>query len=622
MTTIPELLRILERGVRTAPMSDAGALNPQEWLAEARRQDWTELDGAVSSDAAEQPSEPASRKNPGEGLPSGLAAARARRAALGRSTDVPTLQAAARSGTLLEQRAALARLAELARSSAATTLGFEGAVFEPELERDLLSCLAEGSGAAAREARTTLAQVEALLARVEQQVRSVVDGSEVSDPLLSLEPHEQAQLLVHLRSASSFLVGFVMDSLLDCLERGDTRDACRRLVAWRAAADPRLLPTLSGLLLDSPDSALRAEAARALARIDDARVGPALQVAYQTASAREERIALIEAFGMQGEARDSQFLREALEAYVRETATEPGDAGAAPSSRTRAQGHVGLVAALDAIFDPELAEPALRLVTHPHAEVQRAALRAIGRAGEDSALAWLDRLQGSVPPGLHGELEAAEASILGRAELRGDRPEDLLDGQRRAARKRALARKFSRGLDVPPTKRHRFVAWLLLLRARLAVLLGARDTASELCDRAYQADPGWYLPPWLQGRIWWRAGDPMRAITGFRRALPLAPAARVGQRRWITPIVQCFVLRAESLLREGHGVRAQRLLDELWPHDLSHAASPVRLALRRCRQHLALPASPERALDAPAWSGDVGPGRETLERIHGGDQGQ
>jgi HEAT repeat protein len=621
VTTVAELLQLLERGARTVSPSEPGQLSPREWLAEARRQDWTELDAAPSTESTrERAAEPPSRRH-AEAVVGGLAAARARRLALGRSTDISTLQAAARCGTLLEQRAALARLQELAKNTGATVPGFEGTLFEPELERDLLACLAEGSGAAAREARTTLAQVDALLERVEQQVRSVVDGSEVSDPLGRLDPDEQAQLLLHLRSASSFVLGFVMDCLLESLERGDIRDASRRLVAWRAAADPRLLPTLSGILLDNPDSALRAEAARALARIDDARVGPALQLAYQTASAREERIALIEAFGLQGEARDSQFLREALEAYVRETATEPSDASAAPSSRTRAQGHVGLVAALDAIFDPELVEPALRLVTHPHAEVQRAAIRAIGRAGEDNALAWLDRLQGQVPPGLQGELEAAEASILGRAELRGDRPEDLRDVTRRAARKRALARKFSRGLDVPPTKRHRFVAWLLFLRAQVAVLFGARETASELCERAYQADPGWHLPPWLQGRIWWRAGDATRAITGFRRALPLAPDAWVRQRRWITPIVQCFVLRAESLLREGHGVRAQRLLDELWPYDLSRAASPVRLALRRCRQHLALPAGPENALGAPAWSGDTGPGRDTLERIDGGHQG-
>lgn len=639
-----ELLALLERGLRTTGPADGSQLTPQEWLDRARKTEWLRLEGRTPHAAREtrprepqhegrprdgrrdEPRERIPRSRRGSALPQApgsamLAAARSRRLALATSTDVSTLKAIVRSGTLLEQRAALARLTELARSGTSAAVDTEAAQFDPELERDVLFWQVEGSGATAREARATLTQVEALLARLEERIRSVVEGREVNDPLESSSPDKQAQLHLHLRTASAFTVGYMIDALLETLDRGDVRDATRRLVALRAAADPRLLPTLSGLLLDSPDSALRAEAARVLARIDDARVAPVLNLAYQTASAREERIALIEALGMQGEARDSQFLREALESYLRETAAEPSEATGAPSSRTRAQSHAGLLAALDAVFDPELAEAALRLVTHPHAEVQRAAVRAIGRVGDDAALAWLDRLHGEVPPGLRGELDAAEACILGRAELRGERPELLLDRKRRAARERALARKFSRGLDVPPTKRHRFVAWILLLRASLAALFGARETASELCERAYQADPGWYLPPWLQGRIWWRAGDLTRAIVGYRRALPVAPQSRILRRRWITPIVQCFVLRAEALLQEGHTMRAQRLLDELWPHDLSRAASPVRLALRRCRQSLALPHTTGHALTLAAWSGDSGPGRDTLERIHEGHQG-
>lgn len=622
MTLSRDLLALLERGLRPpgAPegSSAGGFASPQDWLDQARRRDWkgvlAELDGGPVPTAS-----PGSRARSESPTP-GLAAARARRLALRSSDDVSTLHATVRGGTLLEQRAALARLTALARGSVAPPLSIEGLQFEPELERDVLLWLAEGSGAPAREARTTLAQVEALLERVERQVRTVVDGLEAADPITTLEPQEQAQLLLHLRSASPLLVSYSIDGLLDALERGDLRETSRRLVAWRAAADPRLLPTLSGILLDNPDSAVRAEAARALARIDDPRVAATLQLAYQTASAREERIALIEAFGMQGEPRDGEFLRESLEAYQRETALHALETGAPPSSRTRAQGHLGLVAALDAIFDLELVETAVRLATHAQAEVQRAAIRAIGRVGEDSALAWLDRIHDDMPAGLHGELAAAESSILGRAELRGEKPEFLLDEERRATRERALARKFSRGLDVPPTKRHRFVAWVLMVRAYAARWFGAREAASELCDRAYQADPGWYRPPWFQGHMWWHVGDLPRAIGGYRRALALAPRRLLRHRRWITPILQCFVLRAETLVRQGHGVRAQRLLDELWPHDLSRAASPVRLALRRCRQNLALPAVRAGGLAAPAWQGDTGPGRDTLERIDGGHE--
>lgn len=616
MTVPRDLLAALEQGLH-APGSDPSSAGPQDWLARARRHDWKGPLGATRP--PQPPAVTGAPRSHGEALTSGLAAARARRLALRSSDDVSTLHAVVRGGTLLEQRAALARLTVLARSSVAPPIDIHDLQFDPELERDLLLWLAEGTGAAGREARAMLAQVQGLLERVERQVRQVVDGLAAGDPIGGLEPQEQAQLLLHLRSASSFLVGYSIDGLLDALERDDVREISRRLVAWRAAADPRLLPTLGSVLLDNPDSAVRAEAARALARIDDPRVAPTLQLAYQTASAREERIALIEAFGLQGEPRDSKFLRESLEAYQRESALRPADAGSPPSSRPRDHGHLGLVGALDALFDVELVEAAVRLATHPQAEVQRAAIRAIGRVGEDNALAWLDRIHDDVPAGLHSELAAAESSILGRAELRGEKPEFLLEEGRRAARERALVRKFSRGLDVPPTKRHRVLAWVLITRALMARWLGGREAASELCDRAHQADPSWYLPPWSQGRLWWRVGDLPRAVVGYRRALTLAPRRLLRHTRWITPIVQCFVLRAETLMGQGHGVRAQRLLDELWPHDLSRAASPVRLALRRCRQNLALPAAPTRALVAPAWRGDPGPGRDTLERIDGGD---
>lgn len=617
MTLPRDLLTALERGLH-APGSDPVSAGPQDWLGRARRHDWKgQLAGQLALLAPAATSAPRSLDAT---LTSGLAAARARRLALRSSDDVSTLHAIVRGGTLLEQRAALARLTVLARSSVAPPIDLQELQFDPELERDVLLWLAEGTGAAAREARATLAQVQALLERVEREVRQVVDGLAAVDPIGSLEPQEQAQVLLHLRSASSFLVGYSIDGLLDALERDDVRETSRRLVAWRAAADPRLLPTLANVLLDNPDSAVRAEAARALSRIDDPRVAPTLQLAYQTASAREERIALIEAFGLQGEPRDSEFLRESLEAYQRESALRPTDVGPPPSSRPRDHGQLGLVGALDALFDVELVEAAVRLATHPQAEVQRAAIRAIGRVGEDSALAWLDRIHADVPAGLHGELAAAESSILGRAELRGEKPEFLLDERRRAARERALVRKFSRGLDVPPTKRHRVLAWVLMVRATVARWLGAREAASELCDRAHQADPGWYLPPWFQGRLWWRVGVLPRAIAGYRRALALAPRRLLRHTRWITPILQCFVLRAETLMAQGHGVRAQRLLDELWPHDLSRAASPVRLALRRCRQNLALPAARARGLVAPAWRGDPGPGRDTLERIDGGNE--
>jgi hypothetical protein len=263
-----------------------------------------------------------------------------------------------------------------------------------------------------------------------------------------------------------------------------------------------------------------------------------------------------------------------------------------------------LVLALDAIFDPSLSEAALRFASHENAVVQRAAVRAIGRVGDDAALEWFEQIDEHVPDGMEAELRAARAAIFSRLELRGERPDGAPDPERRGRLRRALARKFERGLGVTPTKRHRVLAWVLMLRAVVLFLFGMREGSSKLCHLAHQADPGWVYPPLFQGRLWHRAGDGARAIAGYRRALAVAPRRLFRRSRWLSPIVSAYVARAERLRLGGNVVRAARLLDELWPYDISRASSPVRLALERSRQHLALPptasATPRRSPESLA----------------------
>lgn len=575
----------LEHGVRAAP-GDAAASDapssPSEWLDAARAVHWP----APDLDQEETSGAPLL-------TPRAVHSARARRLALSSCNDVSVLESTLHGGTLLEQRAALARLALLARDApSGEPVEAEIVDSEPELERDVLSWLSARGGAGAREARSTLAEAAALVERVEARLRASVQGVGASDPLAELEPHERATLSLHLRGATDFVVGCVIDELLESLALPDARPSARLLVGLRPAADARLVPALASALLDSADLNLRAEAARVLSRIDDPRVEPLLGAAYQTASAREERVALIEAFGIQGRVVDSPFLREALDHYdsqfrAAERATA-GDGTLPPSSGARARGPSALVAALDAIFDVALIEAALRFASHDHVEVQRAAVRAIGRAGDDTALAWFEAMDARIPDGLEAELEAARTAIVCRIELRGEKPAQLALAERRSRLRRALAQKFSRGLDVTPTKRHRALAWLLMLRALVVYLFGGTERASKLSYLAHQADPRWYAPSHFQGRLWQRAGDGARAVAGYRRALAVAPRHLFRRPRWISPIVSAFVARAERLLVGGHDVRAERLLGELWSYDLSRAAPPVRLALHRCRRQLAL----------------------------------
>ncbi len=592
VTSLSALLMSLEQGLRASPgdASGAEASTPSTWLREARSVPWKQIAPRVPESPGRSPSFCKTLR----GTPRAAFLARARRGALALCSDVSVLAATVRGGTLLEQRAALARLTVLARQRSASEASIDPEVVarEPELERDVLHWLSEQGGATAREARSTLAEVAQLMARSEARLRASVQGVQGNAPLDDLEPHERASLTLHLRGASHFVVGCLVDELLESLDEGDSRTSARLLYGLRFAADPRLLPALAGILLDNADLSVRAEAAGALARIDDPRVSPLLHLAYQTASAREERVALVEALGLQGEIKDSAFLREALDYYDSHFDRErpqTDDVREPPSSGSRSRGPAALVRALDAIFDPSLVEAALRFASHENAEVQRAAVRAIGRVGDDMALAWFERIDERIPDGLEAELEAARSAIFSRIELRGEKAEQNPDPERIGKLRKALARKFSRGLDVTPTKRHRALAWLLMFRAVVFFTFGGREAASKLAYLAHQADPGWHYPPLFQGRLWHRTGDGSRAIAGYRRALAVAPRRLFRRTRWVTPIVSAFVKRAERLLSAGHAVRAARLLDELWPYDVSRAAPPVRIALNRCRQHLALP---------------------------------
>jgi Tfp pilus assembly protein PilF len=163
-----------------------------------------------------------------------------------------------------------------------------------------------------------------------------------------------------------------------------------------------------------------------------------------------------------------------------------------------------------------------------------------------------------------------------------------LDEKRRAARRRALARPLARKLGAPPTKRHRFAARVLMLRAWLGVLFGALEAAGNLAERANQADPGWLTPLKFLGNMWQRAGLVDRAVAAYRRALNIASTSVAQSPREMTRIASAYLELAHRLVAQGHPDRARALLDELSLHDLSRAQSHLRLALRRQRRRLAL----------------------------------
>lgn len=541
------------------PAADAAAATA-EWLDNARQ---------LLSPLIDRPIEARSRPGSPPSLQAAILAARVRRRALSGSEDVASLAATARGGAILERRAALERLAELAHDDPALleNVDLDPVRHEPQLELDLLQLSVRLRGAPGREARAELARVDHLLEGFETAVRQVVDGVRGGDPLAELDPHERAHLMLHARRLDDFTIGFIVDSLSSTVTDGGAPDAVDRLAAVRAMADARLLLVLVGALLDDARSEVRAEAARCIARIDDRRVVPLLLTANARASDLGERIALAEALGIWGDFRGDSAILEGL---------------ADPDRATR-------IAALDALYDPALAERAAARATQDDFDEQRAAIRALGRAGDERALGWLERLdsnEAELPPALGVELSMARQAVLARAEMRGDAPHELLERSRRDAQRKTRALERSPG--APPTKRHRFLAWVLMLRALLQSLLHMRESASALCDRALAADPRWLRPALYQGRLWERAGDLARAVAGYRRALSIAPSLLPARPADMTRIATVFLNRAEALHAAGRIEVARAILDELSVLDLSAVPPHIRHALRRRRRRLLL----------------------------------
>lgn len=501
------------------------------------------------------PAVPVAASQSSRSMEAAIVAARVRRQALAASSDVSTLWATARGGTLLERRAALQRLAALDCDD----IDLDSLELEAELERDRQLA---GARSAGRETRAAEATIE----RFAVEAMRTLDGVRGGDPFLDLDPHERARLMLHLRAAPDRVVAFVCDRLQQLLDGGNTMDACDRLAALRPAADRRTLPVLAAALLDDPRSEVRAEAARAVARIDDRRVPLLLSAASARASDVGERLALAEALGIWGDMRGSDIVRECL---------------ADPREGLR-------IFALEALYDPSLAELAMASARSESPDEQRAALRAVGRAGDERALPWLDELLDS--KAVARDARAAQSAILARIEMRGEVADELAERTRRAAPKVTA---LTRELGAPPTKRHRFAAWLLMLRAVLARLVGLRETASSLCERALAADPGWYRPALYQGRLWLSSGDRSRAVAAFRRALGIAPETLATNADVMTAITTTYLARTDELLRAERVEAARALVDELMFLDLSSVPAHVRHAARRRRRRMAIASLPE-----------------------------
>src|SRR5690606_17158017 len=130
-------------------------------------------------------------------------------------------------------------------------------------------------------------------------VKRYWDGELQEEPLLRMSGDARALLLFYARELSDTVMAHVATLVEGSAGAADREMQHAVLSALRYAGDSRLVPSLVSLL-EQGDSKLVVEAARAISRIDDARVWPALLRAYERSVIDTERIALGAAIGRFG----------------------------------------------------------------------------------------------------------------------------------------------------------------------------------------------------------------------------------------------------------------------------------------------------------------------------------
>ncbi|MGE3636073.1 MAG: HEAT repeat domain-containing protein, partial [Sandaracinaceae bacterium] len=324
--------------------------------------------------------------------------------------DVHTLLAVVRAGTLAQRRAAVLRLGSLlhlgkptneeVRSIATSLLGSRDVeiAFEVGRAREALP------GARGREARQERESFDALIPRVIAAIDDFWSGQSNEDPIRALPPEDLAQLMVRLRDAPEAVVAHIA-SVIDGSDGVGDRDARRAMLSSvRLSGDPRLVPTLVGILESRVE--LGTDAARALARIEDPRVPAALARAYDRSVVDAERAVLAGALGIAGDTRARDYVRPLL-----------------GSDDERVL--FVAVRAMEALATAEDTERLTPLLTRSDPVLLSHVIRALGRSGDPRALPPLLELRSNTSlAALFGDIDDAEATIAATMELRGEeRPE-------------------------------------------------------------------------------------------------------------------------------------------------------------------------------------------------------
>jgi HEAT repeat protein len=486
-------------------------------------------------------------------------------------SDVRTLVAVMRAGSLRVRRAAVRRLGELCgehakeRHADERRLAVEalGANHDVEIVYEVSEALAAMPGAAGREERAARDALEPAIAAARRIAARFWDGESPDDAFGDLSGEERALLLMRVRDLPDVLV----DHLCAVIEGADgitSAEARRALVeALRHAGDPRLVPSL-GAALAGTDAGLAVEAARALRRIDDPRVLPLLRSAFERTVAETARVTLAGALGEHGDTRGAAYVRELFGA---------ADDAALP----------GLLEALETLGRPEDVERIAAILGREEVRSVASAIRALGCVGDARALLALEALRGEPRrAALRVDVDSAITAVRARMELRGEEA-PRADVSRDAAHAASAAARSAASSD-PAVVRIR-ASWDVLV-GRLLLVFGASVRAIARFEAAAARRPGWAVPLLALGTTYARGGEIAQAIGAFRRAIGADREAVERRPVAVRALARCFLTRADELERAGRTDIARGLLTELGALDLRLAESALRFEVGRRHEAL------------------------------------
>lgn len=483
-------------------------------------------------------------------------------------TDVTTLLAVLRAGNLLQRRAAAGRLAALVEQfTTDDRRALEVALDQlrdVEIAFEVALCRARLPGAAGRDAQRARKEVAELETQIDQDIVRFWDGDASDEPLTALSGDRRAQLLVHTRELSSLVVDH-MSALLEGSSGSPDRRVQRAILsAIRYAGDARLVPALI-TLLEGRDGHLVMEAARAVSRIEDPRVFPALLAAYERSVVDTERISLGGALGRVGDVRAADYVREQLRNQDEHVIIRAIEAMRTLGSADDAEVVLSFVSAADPVLATKAA--------HTLARISDA------RALPELAHFAREKRVGAVCAAVEEAIEQIRARLV----LRGEEPPSDTQLVVIEAHQRALATPLATAPMLVRVRGYRHY-----FSGRLWQLLGSPRRALASFEAAAACRPSWAAPLVVAGMLLASHDDYGQALGLFRRAIDVE-RHRVERNPLVMRILaRCFLRRAEQVERDGRVAIARGLLDEVMALDLRRAPSSLRFEIGRRHEALRL----------------------------------